>query len=135
VVVQAHTDHDTLATFWRRLAKEVETLFLQVRVLAREMKRLKLGQLALDGTKIDTNASKRKALSPSRRRQAPRAPIKMSWLSRAPCKMRVMVTCCGVDSKKSRRCHARTNASEERARAAARGQLTSGLDFSPRLRP
>jgi hypothetical protein len=107
------------------LTKEVKTLFLQVRVLAREMKRLKRGPLALDGTKIDANAnaSKRKALSPSRRRQAPRAPIKMSWLSRAPCKMRMKVTCCGVDSKKSRSCHARTNASEETARAAARGPI------------
>jgi hypothetical protein len=36
---------------------------VQVLVLAREMKLLKLGHIALDGTKIDANASKHKALS------------------------------------------------------------------------
>jgi hypothetical protein len=38
-------------------------LFVQVLVLAREMKLLKLGHIALDGTKIEANASKHKALS------------------------------------------------------------------------
>jgi hypothetical protein len=63
VAANTHPDHDTLATFRRRFIKEVETLFLQVLVLAREMKLLKLGHIALDGTKIDANASKHKALS------------------------------------------------------------------------
>ncbi len=36
---------------------------MQVLVLAREMKLLKLGHIALDGTKINANASKHKALS------------------------------------------------------------------------
>ncbi|RDJ97193.1 transposase, partial [Cupriavidus lacunae] len=58
-----HPDHDTLATFRRRFLKEVELLFVQVLVLAREMKLLKLGHIALDGTKIDANASKHRALS------------------------------------------------------------------------
>ena len=63
VAANTHPDHDTLATFRRRFLKEVETLFVQVLVLAREMKLLKLGTIALDGTKIDANASKHKALS------------------------------------------------------------------------
>jgi transposase len=63
VAANTHPDHDTLATFRRRFLKEVEALFVQVLVLAREMKLLKLGHIALDGTKIDANASKHKALS------------------------------------------------------------------------
>ncbi len=55
-------DHDTLAPFRRRFLKEVEALSVQV-LLAREMKRPELGHIALDGTKIDANASKHKALS------------------------------------------------------------------------
>ena len=63
VAANTHPDHDTLATFRRRFLKEIESLFVQVLVLAREMKLLKLGHIALDGTKIDANASKHKALS------------------------------------------------------------------------
>lgn len=63
VAANTHPDHDTLATFRRRFLKEVEALFVQVLVLAREMKLLKLGHIALDGTKIGASASKHKALS------------------------------------------------------------------------
>lgn len=63
VAANTHPDHDTLATFRRRFLKEVEELFVQVLMLAREMKVLKLGHVALDGTKIKANASKHSALS------------------------------------------------------------------------
>lgn len=63
VAANTHPDHDTLATFRRRFSKQVEALFVQVLVLAREMKLLKLGNIALDGTKITANASKHRALS------------------------------------------------------------------------
>ena len=63
VAANTHPDHDTLATFRRRFLKEIEALFVQVLVLAREMKLLKLGHIALDGTKIKANASKHSALS------------------------------------------------------------------------
>ena len=63
VAANTHPDHDTLATFRRRFLNEVEALFVQVLVLAREMKLLKLGRIALDGTKIKANASKHAALS------------------------------------------------------------------------
>jgi len=69
VAANTHPDHDTLATFRRRFLKEVEALFVQVLVLAREMKLLKLGHIALDGTKIGANANKHKALSWGRANQ------------------------------------------------------------------
>lgn len=58
-----HPDHDTLATFRRRFLREIETLFVQVLLLAKEMKLLTLGTVALDGTKIHANASRHSALS------------------------------------------------------------------------
>lgn len=61
VAANSHPDHDTLATLRRRFLKDVESLFVQV--LAREMKLLTLGHIAFDGTKIDANVSKHKALS------------------------------------------------------------------------
>lgn len=58
-----HPDHDTLATFRRRFFGEFSELFVQVLELAREMKLLKLGNVCLDGTKIQANASRHSALS------------------------------------------------------------------------
>jgi transposase len=63
VAANTHPDHDTLANFRRRFLKQVQELFVQVLLLAREMKLLKPGHIALDGTKIAANASKHKALS------------------------------------------------------------------------
>ena len=47
----------------KRFLKEIEALFLQILRLAREIGILKLGTVALDGTKIHANASKHSALS------------------------------------------------------------------------
>src|ERR1700692_1980406 len=58
-----HPDHDTIANFRRRFLKEIEALFVQVLLLAREMGLLKMGTVALDGTKIHANASRHSALS------------------------------------------------------------------------
>lgn len=63
LAANTHPDHDTLATFRRRFLPQLEALFVQVLVLAQEMKLIKLGHIALDGTKIKANASKHKALS------------------------------------------------------------------------
>ena len=63
IAANTHPDHDTLATFRRRFLAELEGLFVQVLLLAREMKLLKLGHIALDGVKIKANASRHKALS------------------------------------------------------------------------
>jgi transposase/uncharacterized protein YecA (UPF0149 family) len=63
IAANTQPDHDSIATFRRRFLPQIEALFVQVLVLAREMKCLKLGNIALDGTKIAANASKHKALS------------------------------------------------------------------------
>jgi transposase len=63
IAANDHPDHDTIATFRRRFLKEIEGLFVQVLLLAREMGVLKMGTVALDGTKIHANASKHSALS------------------------------------------------------------------------
>lgn len=58
-----HPDHDTLAVFRKRFLPQIEALFVQVLSLARELGMLKLGTVALDGTKIEANASRHSALS------------------------------------------------------------------------
>ena len=63
VAANAHPDHDTIAVFRRRFLPQIEALFVQVLVLAREMGVLKLGTVALDGTKVHANASRHSALS------------------------------------------------------------------------
>ncbi len=63
IAANTHPDHDSIANFRRRFLPQIETLFVQVLMLAREMKCLRLGNIALDGTKIAANASKHKALS------------------------------------------------------------------------
>ena len=63
VAANDHPDHDTIATFRRRFLKDIEALFVKVLLLAREMGVLKMGTVALDGTKIHANASRHSALS------------------------------------------------------------------------
>jgi transposase len=63
ITANEHPDHDTIATFRRRFLKDIEGLFVRVLELAREMGMLKMGTVALDGTKIHANASRHSALS------------------------------------------------------------------------
>ena len=63
IAANEHPDHDTIAAFRRRFLEEIEGLFVQVLLLAREMGVLKMGTVALDGTKIHANASRHSALS------------------------------------------------------------------------
>jgi transposase len=63
VAANEHPDHDTIAAFRRRFLKEIQGLFVQVLLLAREMGMLKMGTVGLDGTKIHANASRHNALS------------------------------------------------------------------------
>ena len=63
IAANKQPDHDSLCTFRKRFLKEIEALFVQVLVIARQMKLLKLGTIALDGTKIHANASRHNALS------------------------------------------------------------------------
>jgi len=58
-----HPDHDTIAAFRKRFLAQIEALFIDVLRLARTMGMLKLGTLAIDGTKVHANASRHSALS------------------------------------------------------------------------
>jgi transposase len=63
IAANQHPDHDTIAAFRRRFLPQIEALFVQVLLLAREMGLLKLGMVGLDGTKMQANASRHSALS------------------------------------------------------------------------
>jgi transposase len=63
IAANDHPDHDTIATFRRRFLGDIEKLFVQVLLLAREMGVLQMGTIGLDGTKIHANASRHSALS------------------------------------------------------------------------
>jgi transposase len=63
IAANQHPDHDTIASFRRRFLKQIEALFVQVLLMAREIGVLKLGTVALDGTKIHADASRHSALS------------------------------------------------------------------------
>lgn len=58
-----HPDHDTIATFRKRFLAELKPLFVQILLIAQQMAVLTLGTVSLDGTKINANASKHRALS------------------------------------------------------------------------
>lgn len=63
IAANTHPDHDTLASFRRRFGAQLEQLFVQVLMLAREMGMLKMGKISVDGSKFKANASKHSALS------------------------------------------------------------------------
>lgn len=56
-------DHSTIAEFRKIHLKPLADLFLQVLKICQEMELVKLGHVALDGTKVKANASKHKAMS------------------------------------------------------------------------
>jgi transposase len=62
----AQPDHDTICAFRREHLPAFTTLFLETLRIAQEAGLLKLGRIALDGTKIRANASKHKAMSYAR---------------------------------------------------------------------
>jgi len=58
-----HPDHDSIAAFRQRHLPALARLFVQVLQLCEVAGLVKLGHVALDGTKIKANASKHKAMS------------------------------------------------------------------------
>jgi transposase len=58
-----HPDHDSIAAFRQRHLQALARLFVQVLQLCEAAGLVKLGHVALDGTKIKANASKHKAMS------------------------------------------------------------------------
>jgi transposase len=63
LAANTHPDHDTIATFRRQNAALVRSVFVQLLALARRAGLLQLGTIALDGTKLEANAAKRKTLT------------------------------------------------------------------------
>jgi len=61
-----HPDHDSIASFRQRHLPALAGLFTQVLRLCQEAGLVKLGHVALDGSKIKANASKHKAMSYAR---------------------------------------------------------------------
>jgi len=64
-----HPDHDTIAEFRQRHLGALSRLFLQVLRLCQQAGLVKLGHVALDGTKMRANASKHKAMSYGRMKE------------------------------------------------------------------
>ena len=58
-----HPDHDSIADFRQRHLESLSNLFKQVLELCRKAGLVKLGHVALDGSKVKANASKHKAMS------------------------------------------------------------------------
>ena len=61
-----HPDHGTLAEFRKRHLEALAELFTQALLLCAKAGLVKLGHVAIDGTKIKANASKHKAMSYAR---------------------------------------------------------------------
>jgi transposase len=58
-----HPDHDSISEFRRRHLRALSQLFIQMLKLCQKAGLVKLGSVALDGTKMKANASKHKAMS------------------------------------------------------------------------
>ena len=58
-----HPDHDTIAAFRQQHLPALAQLFTQVLQLCEKAGLVKLGHVAIDGTKLQANASKHKAMS------------------------------------------------------------------------
>jgi transposase len=62
ITANCHPDHDTICAFRRDNLAAISESFLQVLLLARELKLLKVGKVSVDGTKLKANASKRRSI-------------------------------------------------------------------------
>ncbi len=63
ITADTHPDHDTICTFRRNNGPLISSVFLSVLLLAKELKFLQVGTVSIDGSKIEANASKHKAVS------------------------------------------------------------------------
>ena len=62
MAANCHPDHDTICTFRRNNFGAVTAAFLEVLLLAKELKLLRVGTVSVDGTKVDANANKRNSI-------------------------------------------------------------------------
>lgn len=70
LAAEQHPDHDTIANFRSRHLSALADIFYQVLTIGREAGLVKMGHVALDGTKMKANASKHKAMSYERMDEA-----------------------------------------------------------------
>ena len=85
VAANSHPDHDTICTFRRSNFEAVAEAFLQVLLLAKEQRLLRVGTVSVDGTKVDANANKRNSIRYDRAgalREQLRGEIAGCWIRR-----------------------------------------------------
>lgn len=70
ITANRHPDHDSICAFRKRHLKALPALFVHVLQLCQEAGLVRLGHVALDGTKVRANASKHKAMSYGRMKKA-----------------------------------------------------------------
>lgn len=58
LTANTHPDHDTICKFRRENLSAVSESFVEVLLMAKELKLLQVGLVSVDGTKLDANASK-----------------------------------------------------------------------------
>ena len=62
ISADTHPDHDTICKFRRENFEAIAETFLQVLLLARELKLVRVGVVSVDGSKVDANASKHRSV-------------------------------------------------------------------------
>jgi transposase len=70
IAANRHPDHDSICEFRKRHLSALAALFVQILRLCQEAGLVRLGHVALDGTKVRANASKHKAMSYGRMKKA-----------------------------------------------------------------
>lgn len=70
ITANRHPDHDSICNFRKRHLQALAALFVHVLELCQEAGLVRLGHVALDGTKVRANASKHKAMSYGRMKKA-----------------------------------------------------------------
>jgi transposase len=63
ICANLHPDHDTISNFRKNFLKEIEGFFVDILVIAKRLGFLKVGNVNIDGTKIQADASKHSAMS------------------------------------------------------------------------
>jgi transposase len=58
-----HPDHDTISGFRKRFLGEIKEWFKEILLIGKELGLVKLGNIYIDGTKVQSNASRHKAMS------------------------------------------------------------------------
>lgn len=64
-----HPDHDTVSSFRKKFLPELKGWFKEILLIGNELGLIKLGNIFIDGTKVQANASKHKAMSYKRMKE------------------------------------------------------------------